>query len=66
MMESDKTYEESYKVICNLLKQCTCDSISIDFTKLDKQTAGELRQAIDKVLLRRKKEVGVMIVNTIK
>lgn len=65
-MESISTYEESYKQIGDLLKQNTTGTLNIDFSKLDTETAGELRRAIDNVLLRRRKEVGVMVINTIK
>lgn len=62
-MEALSIYEESYKQIRHLLKQNTTDNLNVDYTKLDKETAGELRRKVDEVLLRRNKEVATMVIN---
>lgn len=62
-MEALSIYEESYKQIGHLLRQNTTDNLNVDYTKLDKETAGELRRKVDEVLLRRNKEVATMVIN---
>lgn len=62
-MESLAIYEESYKQIGHLIRQNTTDTLNVDYTKLDRETAGELRRKIDEVLLRRNKEVASMVIN---
>lgn len=62
-MEALSIYEESYKQIRQLLKQNTTGALNVDYTKLDKKTAEELRKKIDEVLMCRNKEVLIMIAN---
>lgn len=61
MIESNKTYEDSYKTIENLLRQNSTSGITIDYNKLDNNTSGALRKAISGVLFERKREVGAII-----
>lgn len=62
-MESDQTYRDSYKYIESLIRQNCGGEINIQFNKLDLETQGELRKAIDKVLLQRKGAVGFVVQN---
>ena len=58
-MEGNKVYEDSYKEIASLYKQNAGGRVSIDYTKLDTETASVLRLAIRKALLKRKGEVWI-------
>lgn len=56
-MDSRDTYEESYEYINKLSTQNMTDVITIDYKKLDEISRGELRSAINKVCVKRKREI---------
>lgn len=62
-METNSIYEESYDQIKKLIKANTTSSITIEYDKLDTESAGEIRGAIDRALLRRKREVEYVVLN---
>lgn len=63
-MESTKIYEECYKEILSMKKSLSSDVLNINFTKLDNNTAGELRDAISTVLSRRSSAIYNVIAGT--
>ncbi len=56
-MESKKIYEESGTEIARIRKSILDDSLTIHMNKLDTETRGELVTAIQKVLVKRQREV---------
>lgn len=56
-MDSHETYVESYEYINKLCSTNTTDAIAIDYRKLDCNTQAELRDAIGRVLTKRKREI---------
>lgn len=60
-MESIKTYETSYSELTKLKKKLSGDQITIDLTKLDTQTAGAIRTALQNVISKRTSEVSAVI-----
>lgn len=54
-MEGQRTYEDSYKYIKELLKENTGGGVvTIEYKKLDSTTAKEIREALNRVLLNRR------------
>lgn len=56
-MTSREDYEKSYNYINDLSKGLTLDSITIDFSKLDEKSSGELRDLLNRFTVRRKNEI---------
>ena len=56
-MESKKIYEESGTEIARIRKSILDDSLTIHMNKLDTETRGELVTAMQKVLVKRQREV---------
>lgn len=64
-MEGSKIYEESYEELKNLANFIAhTDSITIDFKKLDTESAGAIRTAILDVVNDRLPDVLVVIQNS--
>ena len=65
-MESTRIYEESLKELTAITKRLsTSDAIkiiSIDFSKLDAETKGALKSAINEVVATRRKSINNLIV----
>ena len=49
-MESKQQYEKSYKEVTRFIKTLSDSSATIDFTKLDGETAGLLRSCIKETM----------------
>lgn len=60
-MEGTDVYRKSYNHMVSILKANTTDIITIDYKQFDAVTAGEVRNAIDKVLMKRKREIGPVV-----
>lgn len=60
-MEGTDVYRKSYNHIVSILKANTTDTITIDYKQFDAVTAGEVKNAIDKVLMKRKREIGPVV-----
>ena len=62
-MESNNIYKQSYEYLRELKKSLVQDSVTIDFTKFDSQTAGALKQSMYEILTKRSAEVGNVILS---
>ena len=61
-MEHVSIFEKSYQEIQKLKKELnTCNTITVDFGKLDSRTAGILKETLGNVLFRRSSEVLTII-----
>lgn len=60
-MESEKVFMDSYNYLEELCKNNTTDSITIDYNKLDCKSKGELKDLIQRFVIRRKNEIGKVI-----
>lgn len=60
-MEGKEVYKDSYDYIEDLLKLSCTDSLTVDFSRLDCNTKGELKDAIYGTLRKRKLEIGKVI-----
>ena len=58
-MEGKNILEISYNQICTIEKNNCTNSVTINYDKLDSVTAGELKQAIQLVLRKRKRDVYI-------
>ena len=62
-MNSREQYEKSYNYMNDLQKGLTGTAITIDFTKLDEVTAGEVRDLLNRCFVRRKGTIFSTILN---
>ena len=53
-MESVKVYEDSYRELNKILKSNNTGKLEVDFTKLDEETAMEIRAVIKNTVTARK------------
>lgn len=60
-MESQKIYEESLKEIIKLSRSLGSDKITIDFSKIDSESAGVIRSTLSRVLHERSSIVTSVI-----
>ena len=61
MMEGKETYKNSYEYLQNLCIQNTTGEVYIEYSKLDTESAGQLRKLINQFVSKRKKEVFAVI-----
>ena len=60
-MESENVFKESYEYLEQLCKENMTDKVTIDYSKLDDRSKGELKDIIQRFVFRRKKEIGRVI-----
>ena len=60
-MESEKIFLESYNYLEEICKNNTTDNLTIDYNKLDCKSKGELKDLIQRFVIRRKNEIGKVI-----
>lgn len=60
-MESEGVFKESYDYLEQLCKQNMTGQVTIDYSKLDCKSAGELKDMIHGFVFRRRKEIGKVI-----
>lgn len=60
-MESERIYRESYKYLDEICRQNTTGEIRIDYCQLDEKSRGELKDIINRFVVRRKHEIGRVI-----
>ncbi len=56
-MESREIYQESYNYLDTIKKNLSVGTITIDFSKLDTKSQGELSDLINRFCLRRRSEI---------
>lgn len=56
-MDSREVYEASYNYQLELQKAITGTGITIDFSKLDSKSQGELRDQLNRFFIRRRSEI---------
>lgn len=65
-MEGKKVYEDSLEELKRLEKavSMTFGTVDVNFSKLDRETAGQLKRSMYQVITKRKHEVESVIMNT--
>lgn len=60
-MESECIFKEAYEYLDQLCKENMTGQVTIDYSKLDDKSKGELKDMIQGFIFRRKKEIGKVI-----